>query len=244
MSEQKYLTKEDINNIVVNSPIRITKKAIRIGQKITNQIGVDFQKFLSSIGLGYQKYTKEEISKANSWKVFSVNQKEIIANENWIALNSDKKREIIKDRLGVVSEIKIDEWIEKFNSYADFFENQDFENKDFEKLENISRELEEEAKQFDRAEIFLKIARLFMDQYNEENDTYGELFLEVIDLLNDSTGVQKDILINSSVELLLELVIRIFLKTQKEVDDSFFIKRAINLFLEYINTLRTTGIGN
>lgn len=231
MTERKFLLKEDVANLTVNSPLKITKKAIRIAQEICDKIGIDFQKFLSSRGVGHQKYKKTELEKATAWSGFSVTEKEIIAK--WIDITTEQKREIIKTEQGITTDSKIDEFVIRFNSFSDFFEHQDFG-----KLEEIANELKQEKDEFDTSNILLKVGELFMEQYNEETDTYGELFLKTVKLLSEATDVKEDVLINTSIDLLLELGIRLFLKTQKEVDESFFIKRAINLFLKSFDTSR------
>jgi hypothetical protein len=237
MTDRKYLSKDDLNNITVHTPLKLTKKSIKLGMEIAGLIGVDFQRFLSSQGIGHQKYKRKEIEKAKVWGGFSVTEKEIIAK--WIDISTEQKREIIKTEQGVISDYKIDEFVERFNKFSDFFEHMDLG-----KLEEISKELEELAEEFNGAEIMLKVGNLFMDQYNEETDTYGELFIKLVKLLSEATDVKEDILFETSIELLLELSVRLFLKTQKEVDESFFIKMAIDLLMKSFGSLITTKTGN
>jgi hypothetical protein len=225
------LTKEEIKDLRVNTNIFILKNAARVGDDLCCKVGINFQDFLTSKGLGHQKYTKTQIEKAQLWKSLSTTEKNLICE--WYDSTPEHRRKLIYDLLAIKTDAKIDDYVIRFENFANYFA--DFYNdKSFDSLEEISQDLIKNDEDFEPGNLIIKLTRLFLDEINDNGDisSLGDTVKNFLELLSKATGKPLEVLAYTSVELLFELFIRIFAKGQAEVDESFFVSRIVKFFIK------------
>lgn len=234
------LTKQDLNSVRIIANLKVIKKLSKVLIKISNKIDVDYNVFLEIIGLKHnEKYDSLYLDKSKMWGSLSVTEKEIIVK--WINIKSDEKRETIKQEIGIVTDEQIDLEVKRFNTLSDYFENLDFQ-----KLEDCSQYLQQREKDFSKGVIIGKLGALFLDEYDDDLDTYGELYTELCNVLHIATNKEfkTETLLDSPLELLLEICIRLIAKTENEIEESFFIGKLVKGLMKFINISNIMNQGN
>jgi hypothetical protein len=225
------IEKERLSSVRVISNIKIIKKLSKLLLKVCNKLDLDYNVILEIFNLkSNDTYDKVYLEKVKLWKALSVGEKEIIAK--WIDISTEQKREIIKKDVGVTTDEAIDSEVKKYNQMSDYFEHLDLG-----KLEDCSNYIKDRDNKYSFSVLFNKFASLVLDEYDDELDKYGEIFTELCSILSLATNNQIKVeeLLDTSLELIIELLIRIVLKTNNEIEESFFIKKIVNKLVEFTN---------
>lgn len=225
------ITKEQVLKTKIISNIKIIKKLSKFFIKICTALDLDYNVFLEVIGLKQNEdFSKEYLDKVKVWNTLSVEDKEIVVS--FFDIDITQKRNIIRDKIGIITDEAIDTEVKKYNEIANYFESLDFG-----KLEELSVLLKKREDKYNLQNIISKISSLLLDQYDEEKDEYGELYKELCNILHLASNKEfkEEELLETSIELLIELLIRIVLKTNNEIEESFFIKKLVNLLTKSTN---------
>jgi len=231
MSEEiTGLTKKEIEGLEVNSSLKILRRTIKYFMKLCPLIELKYEDLLDTFGLGEQKYDARIMKLLPDWAGYSLAEKKEI--RNWVAMNAEERREWIKSDRGITDEAEIDRYFSNFGAVL-----LPYDGMNFKKLDEAVAEKEERAKRINPPKVIFKIGKLYFDEYNEETDQPGELFLELTRILAKAINkpeITSERLIETDYKNLLELLIRVALKPQEDANSSFFIERAVNLFVKSI----------
>lgn len=222
--EQKFLTRSDVDNIEVVSSLKILRRSAKYLQKVSKEVGVDYQGFMDNLGLGEQKHSKELLEAAAQWNTLAKSEKNIL--RKWTKLDNDQKREEIKNDRGIETPEEIDKLMNLFNNVSTFFDGINMK-----QLEEVAAEKKKRDEEFNPLAIIPKVCSLFFNEYDDEKDEPGKFFKELLEIIGMATDIKAEVLINTDYKILLELLVRIILKPQQEANSSFFIEKAVSLFL-------------
>lgn len=227
------ISKKEIENTEINSNIRILRKAIKFAIKLCNEIDFEYNKLLAYFGVGEQKYDTKLKLLAVTWNGLTQEQQSVI--KEWSSLSNKKKRAKIQDEQGIIIDSEIDKQLVIFNNVV-----KSFDGYSFDQIIECADYISEIEKSINPATLLYKIASVFDKEYNDNLDKPGQLFQELISIIHLATNKKfsEDDLINTDYKLLTELFIRIFLKPQDEANTSFFIEKAVSLFMKNINGLQ------
>jgi hypothetical protein len=223
------ISKEEIGKVQLYSNLRVIKKLSIVLIKLCERAGIKYDVLLELLGLKKNdSYDVKYISKSELWDSLSVTEKDILSV--WDGLSGEDRRELLFSRLGIKEGIEDD--VKKYNQLASYFSGLDFG-----KLEDCARCIASINQEYSKGIVLGKISKVFLDEYDVDSDSYGELYKEFCGVLSLATGGKLSIneLLDTPLELLLELLIRIFIKTEKEIEDSFVLKKIVNLLKRFMS---------
>jgi len=86
-------------------------------------------------------------------------------------------------------------------------------------------------------ELFSKLDALFVDEYEKINEKkqddepreQGKSFKKWVNLISNSTGIEKEVLNNTNPKYLIEIFTRILIDPKNAFEESFFLKKIFRL---------------